>query len=128
MFDEALVNECYRRDQSIVPQQALALSNSRVVLENAGQIAKRLSDRSLGKSSESFVRLAFATILGLEPKEEELRVCLEALTKWNLPTDTPSRLEEKGSAGTTELGEREIAARSELVWVLLNHHHFVSLP
>ena len=33
-FDEALVKECYRRDQIIVPQQALALSNSRLVLDS----------------------------------------------------------------------------------------------
>jgi len=32
-FDEARVNECYRREQSIVPQQALALTNSKLVLD-----------------------------------------------------------------------------------------------
>ena len=42
MFDEALVTECYRREQSIVPQQALALSNSKLVLEAAPKIARRL--------------------------------------------------------------------------------------
>ena len=34
-FDEAAVKECYRRDQSIVPQQALALTNSKLVLNAA---------------------------------------------------------------------------------------------
>ncbi len=34
-FDEALVKDCYRREQSIVPQQALALSNSELSLEAA---------------------------------------------------------------------------------------------
>ena len=34
-FDEAAVKECYRRDQSIVPQQALALADSRLVHDAA---------------------------------------------------------------------------------------------
>ncbi|HEY1067409.1 MAG TPA: DUF1553 domain-containing protein, partial [Pirellulales bacterium] len=42
-FDEALVTECYRREQSIVPQQALALTNSRLVLDAARPIAERLT-------------------------------------------------------------------------------------
>ncbi|MDA1214598.1 MAG: DUF1549 domain-containing protein, partial [Planctomycetota bacterium] len=32
-FDDALVKDCYRRETSIVPQQALALTNSRLVLD-----------------------------------------------------------------------------------------------
>ena len=43
-FDEALVTECYRREQSIVPQQALALTNSKLVHDTSPQIAKRLSE------------------------------------------------------------------------------------
>jgi hypothetical protein len=42
MFDDALVKECYRRDQSIVPQQALALANSQLVLDAAKPIGERL--------------------------------------------------------------------------------------
>jgi hypothetical protein len=38
-FDQAAVKECYRREQSIVPQQALALSNSSLVLDAAARIA-----------------------------------------------------------------------------------------
>ena len=44
-FDEAPVKECYRRDQSIVPQQALALTNSQLVLDAARPIAERLTRR-----------------------------------------------------------------------------------
>src|SRR6476660_402845 len=38
-FDAAMVTECYRREQSIVPQQALALTNCRLVLDSAKPIA-----------------------------------------------------------------------------------------
>lgn len=42
-FDQAAVKECYRREQSIVPQQALALSNSSLVLDAAARIAGLLT-------------------------------------------------------------------------------------
>src|SRR6202035_6061022 len=32
VFDDASVRECYRRSESIVPQQALALANSKLTL------------------------------------------------------------------------------------------------
>jgi cell surface protein SprA len=35
MVDEAPVKECYRREQSVVPQQAMAMSNSRLDQSNA---------------------------------------------------------------------------------------------
>jgi hypothetical protein len=42
-FDQAAVKECYRREQSIVPQQALALSNSSLVWDAAARIADLLA-------------------------------------------------------------------------------------
>jgi hypothetical protein len=41
-FDEAGVLECYRRAESIVPQQALAMENSAMVMAAAGKIARRI--------------------------------------------------------------------------------------
>ncbi len=43
MFDEALVKDCYRREQSIVPQQALALANSELALNASRKIAEQIS-------------------------------------------------------------------------------------
>lgn len=49
MFDDALVKECYQREQSIVPQQALALSNSRIIHDAAPRIVRQLeAGRELG--------------------------------------------------------------------------------
>jgi len=42
-FDEAEAKECYRREQTIVPQQALAMNNSKIVLDAADHIAARIS-------------------------------------------------------------------------------------
>src|SRR5262249_34116027 len=44
-FDEAGVLECYRRSESIVPQQALALSNSKLALAAAARINARLHEQ-----------------------------------------------------------------------------------
>src|SRR5438128_9506584 len=39
MFDAPNVEDCYRRHETIVPQQALAMINSGMVLTRAGEIA-----------------------------------------------------------------------------------------
>ena len=106
MFDEARVKECYRREQSIIPQQALALSNSKLVLEAAPKIAKRL-DR---EKDEDFVKLAFASLLGIEAKDDEVQTSLQALEDWKkLPNTTPQ------------------TARTHFIWALLNHNDFITL-
>jgi hypothetical protein len=117
MFDEALVTECYRREESIVPQQALALSHSRMVLESVPSIAARIQ-KLVNGSQQQFVRLAFAAILGLEPTETELSLCLAMLDETGLPSD-----------GTVAMpNQKSFSNEEELVWVLLNHHHFLQVP
>lgn len=107
-FDEALVKDCYLRDQSIVPQQALALTNSRLVLDTSEQIAKRLSGAAVDDSA--FIRTTFRVVVGISPSEEEVAVSEAALDSWRkLPG---------GSAST---------ARANFVWALINHNDFVTL-
>ncbi len=48
-FDAADVLQCYRREVSVLPQQALALANSHVTLQMAAQIAARLERRHAGR-------------------------------------------------------------------------------
>src|SRR5262249_40270104 len=43
IFDAPNVTECYRRTESVIPQQALALSNSSLVLSQSRVLARRLS-------------------------------------------------------------------------------------
>ena len=118
-FDEALVKECYRREQSIVPQQALALTNSQLVLDAARPIAERLT-RQLSTSGEStddpaFVRAAFVVLLGVETSRAEEAAMTRALREWR-------QLPEAGQDRDPTLW-----ARFNLVWVLLNHNDFVTL-
>lgn len=106
-FDEALVKDCYRREQSIVPQQALALSNSQLVLESSEQIATKLYAQT--KEEAMFIREAFRNIVGIEPTEAEIAASQNAIAEWQkLSGDTAT-------------------ARSHFVWALINHNDFVTL-
>jgi mono/diheme cytochrome c family protein len=70
VFDNANVLECYRRTESIVPQQALALWNSRFALAMSGKINDALHTR-LGEVDDTrFVNVAFETILGTTPSKD----------------------------------------------------------
>jgi DNA-binding GntR family transcriptional regulator len=110
LFDEADVRECYRRDQSIVPQQALALSNSSLVLDSAGRIAARLGGKIPPEDEAAFVRAAFRGVLCTAPSEAEIAACLQTLSELRkLPGTTPAQV------------------RAHFVWALLNHNDFVTL-
>jgi hypothetical protein len=113
LFDNASVRECYRRSESIVPQQALALSNSKVALEAAGRINNRLHEY-LGKVSDrEFTRAAFEVLLGVTPTAEELVACETALGQWReLFKDRP---------------DAQRRARGDLVHALLNHNDFITV-
>ena len=72
-FDNANVLECYRRNESIVPQQALALTNSRLSRECADAIAAKLGKLDV----ETFMTQSFLTVLGRPPSAAERRASLE---------------------------------------------------
>lgn len=113
-FDEAMVKECYRREQSIVPQQALALSNSRLVFESApALVAKIEAGMSDQKDSSAFIRRSFELLLGFVPSNEEIQLAREALGEF----------QNKAPSGKAD----ETTARGRLVWALLNHNDFVTL-
>lgn len=107
-FDEAMVKECYRRDQSIVPQQALAMTNSQLVLDHLTPIALQLAQGN--NDDAQFVRRAFELLLAIRPSEREMQASLEALTAWRTMPDA--------SPGT---------AHEQFVWTLLNHNDYVTL-
>jgi hypothetical protein len=71
LFDSANVVECYRRSESIAPQQALAMANSPLTLAQSRVLAKKLAD-ALGNVAaeerpQKFVSEAFVRILCREP-------------------------------------------------------------
>ena len=107
-FDDAAPRECYERDRSIVPQQALALANAAVVHDAAGEIARRLE----AADDAAFIDAAFTTIVNRHPTAEERAACEAALAKWRAATPP---------AGAAD------PARAHLVWAVFNHNDFVTL-
>jgi len=124
-FDEALVKECYRRETSIVPQQALALLNGRMVGDCAPDIARNLTATAPATGDEAFVHHAFEQLLGFKPSPAELRASLEALRGPFAGTSADSG----GRIGTpaAEDPKAQTQARAQLVWSLVNHGDFVTL-
>jgi mono/diheme cytochrome c family protein len=116
-FDGASVKECYRREQSVLPQQALALSNSRLVHDAAGRIAERLSqptDSEQRPSDQEFVRNAFYALLGIRASDDEVRASMQAMDAWRKVAERPDRAAVD-------------PARQHLVWALFNHGDFVTV-
>ncbi len=113
-FDEAMVKECYRREQSIVPQQALALTNSQLVLDSSSKIADKISRFLNGDSTpvedEAFVRFAFQYLLGMTASDDEVQASKKALEQWRKISET-----------------RQGEERGYLLWTLINHNDFVTL-
>jgi hypothetical protein len=98
VFDNSNVLECYRRNESVVPQQALALTNSKLSNECADLLAAKL-----GKLDEkTFVDQSFLAVLGRQPTTAERQASLE---------------------GFAALKQN----RSLFLQALLNHNDFVTL-
>jgi mono/diheme cytochrome c family protein len=112
-FDVADVTECYQRDQSIVPQQALALANAAFVRDMAVAITTRIGQGMPADAGDkAFLDAAFRLILGRSPSAAETAACAEAVAAWQA---LPEPLAEPA------------AIRENLVWALLNHNDFVVL-
>ena len=128
-FDSADPNECYRRVESIVPQQALVMANSRLTFEHARLMAKSLTENTNAEDG-AFVQAAFARTLGRPPGREEAEACAAYLVSRRAPradnADENVLGEEKKPiiAASTDPAQR---ARESLVQVLLNHTDFVTI-
>jgi hypothetical protein len=97
-FDNSNVLECYRRNESVVPQQALALINSKLSRECADAIAEKLKPLD----EEAFIEQSFLTVLGRKPTADERAVSLEGFRTLN-------------------------QNRSLFLQALLNHNDFITL-
>ena len=114
-FDDASVLDCYRRSESIVPQQALALENSALATEMAGKITERLARTHPDATDSDFIRTAFVAILSVEPKSDEQAAMSEIL----------GRMNELARAGHRP--NPEALARTNFVQTLLNHNDFITI-
>lgn len=133
-FDAANPNECYRRQESVVPQQALALMNSRLALDHARLLAGRLSeDAGEGDTAEirtSLITIAFENILNRAPTPAEIAMCQTFLER---NTATAGKINLAVFPAGGESSQRAPAtvaylrARENLVHVLFIHNDFVTI-
>jgi hypothetical protein len=130
LFDEAAVNDCYQRKESIVPQQALALVNSELTLEQARLLARRLGRECEG-DPRRFVTAAFERVLSRAATPAEEKTCLEFLSRQTKLFDAErARLTTVASDpadGTKPSPYTSERAHENLVHALLNHSDFVTI-
>lgn len=98
IFDGPNVTECYQRNPSVVPQQALALANSQLAIAEAKRLARVLENSA---HSREFVEKAFHRVLGRPPNASEASLCEQFLDRTN--------------------------QRENLLLVLFNHNDFVTI-
>lgn len=129
MFDDANVLECYRRAESIVPQQALALENSTLAASAAAKIATTIVARiesadattpdsaksGSASSTDAFLQEAFSTVLCVEPSPDELTLAKEA---WHQFVE---------AAKARKHADPDSQARTNLIHALLNHNDFITI-
>jgi hypothetical protein len=117
LFDAPDAMECYRRTRSIMPQQALALTNSELVHELGSELAGALwKSLSADEQSQSgaYVAAAFEQILSRSPSATELELCSEFLSS-------------AGASSAPSTAEEATRARVSLVRALLNHNDFITI-
>lgn len=111
MFDNADILQCYRRSESIVPQQALALSNSRLSIEMSNQIAKRLRQQINSQQTTDFIKATFALILARQPSDTEIAECEKYFAQMKTL---------KQVSNTAQIQARFVQA-------ILNHNEFITI-
>ena len=122
-FDSANPNECYRREESIVPQQALSLANSRLTLEQARRLAANLP-------RDGFVEAAFEAVLNRPPSSGERDDASTFLVQQAHLLSDPSKLKPFETGVATPLKPSKDPAqraRENLVHVLFNLNEFVTI-
>ena len=77
IFDEASVNECYRRTESVVPHHALALSNSTLSFDQSRLLAGKLwaELKTADDAGHAFITHAFQHVLSRAASAREVEKC-----------------------------------------------------
>ncbi|MCA9004224.1 MAG: DUF1553 domain-containing protein, partial [Planctomycetaceae bacterium] len=135
LFDGASATDCYQRTETVMPQQALALTNSTLAVQKGRMIAEQLWSQSAPTSTtdqkqKAFINSAFKLILSRPASTQEQAVATAFLSRQQ--TLYP---QEKTSTNSTDT-KRDYSqpakspaarARESLVHALLSHNDFVTI-
>ncbi len=105
IFDGPKVNECYMREESVQPHQALALANSQLTNDQVKVLTGKLTEEA--ESTDALVQQAFLHVLARTPNPQELTTCRQFVE--SSPVDSRER------------------AYQNLLLVLFNHNDFVTI-
>jgi mono/diheme cytochrome c family protein len=133
MFDSASTFECYRRNETVVPQQALAMVNSSLTLQMSRSLAASLNKQSGSsrspKNDDAFIAALFVRTICRPPTSAEQQACRTFLNEQTTRLSKPSALTLfKGGPNVAikPSAVPHLRARENLALVLLNHHEFVT--
>ena len=124
VFDIADPNSCYRRKESVVPHQSLAMMNSGLAMDHARIVAGKLAS-----SDDEFIASAFETVLSRSPREKEVNRCRQFLKEHTtlLGGGSPQAFPAGGTTKRAPAPNAKMRARENLVHVLLLHNDFVTV-
>jgi hypothetical protein len=118
LFDAPDPSECYRRTESLLPQQALALTNGPMTVHCSRVLARRLTGTA-GADEAAWLTAAFEQVLGRPPTAEERKAAAGFLKKQAELLRTAPK-----EANPRDPAER---ARESLIRVLFAHNDFVTV-
>lgn len=125
LFDGPDPCDCYRRSTSVMPQQALALSNNELVLQASRALAEALwqqlaAEGTLDAAAREarFVVAAFEQILTRPPTPQEAALSAEFLQR---------QRETYVAAGLGSGEDPAARSRTSLVHALFNHNDFITI-
>jgi hypothetical protein len=130
LFNAPDPTDCYKREESIVPQQALALANSSLSRSQARLLARKIVDGSKEGSNSQFVRAAFENTLGRLPTQKEIvesQAFLQQEERLLATAKTETGDKSTAAAMVSPAPAPGMRAKENLVHVLFNHNDFVTI-
>jgi hypothetical protein len=121
IFDAANPCDCYRRTMSVLPQQALALSNSELAIRCGRSLAARLGRECT--DDKDFIRAGFEQVLSRAPSPAETAAS-EAFLRRQREFLAARRSELIATPGGPAV-DPAARARENFVQALLNHNDFI---
>ncbi|QDT91690.1 PSD1 and planctomycete cytochrome C domain-containing protein [Gimesia algae] len=135
LFDGASATDCYQRTTTVMPQQALALTNSKLAVQKGRMIAEQLwsqsaSDQSTDQKRDTFINSAFRLVLSRPASEKELTTAVTFLSRQQAlypPEKTKSESTDTKRDYSQPAVSPAARARESLVHALLSHNDFVTI-
>lgn len=128
LFDGANACDCYCRSTSVMPQQALALSNSELALRQSRLLARRLA--TPGLADTAFVPAAFEQVLSRPPSDREQAAALAFLSRQATlfrTTDAKELASTATAASDAPATDPALRAKENFIHALFNHTDFVTV-